>query len=147
MNNGLIRSAFFTSLFHAAEGTKLVVKGSNRMAMTEFIPPHENVGWIIFIPVMVVIATGIIQLYMAFRRKRTEVPPPPLPPPVEEPGTSTTRLQLPDSIFVFPEGRVYHINKSCQDGGKEYSRCKLCNRKHQAVMAVLAENAAQSSTD
>ena len=146
-----MRTTFFTCMFHPSDATKLVVKLSNQMAMTEFIPPHENVGWIIFIAFMIVIATGIIQLYLAFRRKRTEnpplppPPPPPLPPPVEAPGHDELALALPDKIYILPTGHVYHINDKCFKGGKEYSLCKICKRKNDDAVHLHLENIIQGS--
>ena len=109
------------------------------------------IGWIIFFTIMTIIVTGIIQLYLAFKRKRTEIPPlpmpspPPLPPPVEAPGHDVLALALPDKIYIFPTGHVYHTSEKCYKGGKEYNLCKICKRRNDEETHVHVENAIQGN--
>ena len=101
----------------------------------------------IFFANTVIIVTGIVQLYMAYQRHRKAreeiIPPTPSPPPAERPGQDSVEIILPPKIYVFPTGRVYHISTSCQNGGKEYTTCKLCMKQHEQDRAAIVEHRMQ----
>jgi hypothetical protein len=109
--------------------------------------PTEKFGWLIFAAILVVIITGIIQLYFAYKRNRV-IAMPPLPPPAEGPGHDdfeVTAQKLPEKVWVFPEGKAYHVSSTCQKGGKEYILCKICKRKNDECAHIDTENRMQGS--
>jgi len=143
---GLIQSCFFVCAMTTGAGAHQIVAVTKELVTNA--NPTEKSGWLIFAAIIIIIATGIIQFYFAYKRNRI-IAPPPLPPPAERPGDDEpdlTIFELPEKVWVFPAGKAYHISSTCHAGGKEYALCKICKRKNDDCQHLDTENRMQGNS-